>query len=77
MQGIRALEQESQNDYKESFIDLEGEQQDKILQKFENDEVKLKGVASSEFFKMLRASTLAGAYADPLYGGNDKMRGWK
>ncbi|WP_080874442.1 gluconate 2-dehydrogenase subunit 3 family protein [Oceanobacillus timonensis] len=77
MQGIRALEQESQKKHETSFTDLEGEQQDEILQKFENDEVTLKGVASSAFFNMLRSATLAGAYADPLYGGNDEMRGWK
>jgi len=77
MQGIRALDKESNNKHNSAFTDLEGEQQDKILQKFENDDVKLKGVKASEFFELLRTATLAGAYADPLYGGNEDMAGWK
>ncbi|MBM7600855.1 gluconate 2-dehydrogenase gamma chain [Virgibacillus halotolerans] len=77
MQGIRALEKESQSDFNDSFTSLEGEQQDKILQKFEDDKVKLKGVKASEFFDLLRSATLAGAYSDPLYGGNEDMAGWK
>lgn len=77
MQGIRALEKESQSDFDDSFTSLEGEQQDKILKKFEDDDVKLKGVKSADFFDLLRSATLAGAYSDPLYGGNEDMAGWK
>ncbi|MBY7142315.1 gluconate 2-dehydrogenase subunit 3 family protein [Virgibacillus sp. NKC19-3] len=77
MQGIRALDRESEANFNDSFTNLEEEQQDEILQSFEADEVELKGVTSSEFFEMLRTATLAGAYSDPLYGGNDDMEGWK
>jgi gluconate 2-dehydrogenase gamma chain len=77
MQGIRALDKESKSDFDDIFVNLEGEQQDKILQKFEDDKVKLKGIKSSEFFDLLRSATLAGAYSDPLYGGNEDMAGWK
>ncbi|ASN07431.1 dehydrogenase [Virgibacillus necropolis] len=77
MAGIRAMEQESKSNYDASFIDLEGEQQDEILKKFENDEVKLKHVSSAYFFEMLRTATISGAYADPLYGGNADMEAWK
>lgn len=77
MKGIRALDKESNNKHNSAFVDLEGKQQDKILKKFEDDKVDLKGVKSSEFFNLLRDATLAGAYADPLYGGNEDMEGWK
>lgn len=77
MEGIRALEQQSQKDYKSSFIDLEADQKDKILEAFEKDKVKMKGVKSSFFFNLLLNATLAGVYSDPLYGGNADMQGWK
>lgn len=77
MEGISAIEKESNNEHNSSFTDLEGEQQDAILQKFENNDVKMKGVKSEDFFELLRSATLAGAYADPLYSGNVNMEGWK
>ncbi|GAA0595313.1 gluconate 2-dehydrogenase subunit 3 family protein [Virgibacillus siamensis] len=77
MVGIRELENQSKSNYNKSFVDLEGEQQDEILKKFENDEVKLKHVSSAYFFDMLRSATISGTYADPLYGGNADMAGWK
>lgn len=77
MQGILALEKESQKEHGEAFVNLDGEQQDTILQKFEADKVKLKNVSSAYFFDQLRTATLSGAYADPLYGGNANMSGWQ
>jgi len=77
MEGIRALERESNSAHNTSFTDLEGEQQDAILREFENDNIQLKGVTSSGFFDLLRSATLAGAYADPLYNGNNNMDGWR
>ncbi|MFC2947056.1 gluconate 2-dehydrogenase subunit 3 family protein [Virgibacillus sediminis] len=77
MEGIRALDRESNSAHNTSFTELEGEQQDELLQKFENNEVDLKGVSSSDFFELLRSATLRGAYADPLYNGNEEMEGWK
>ena len=39
--------------------------------------MNIPGLKSSFFFEILRKSTLEGAYADPLYGGNKDMQGWK
>lgn len=75
--GIQALERESQENYDTSFDDLEGEQQDEILKKFEDDDIKMKHVSSAYFFDQLRTATLSGVYADPLYGGNANMDGWR
>ena len=77
MQGIKAIEIESNAANNTSFTELEGEQQDEILRKFENDEITLKGVKSSFFFNLLRSATIAGVYSDPLYNGNDNMDGWR
>ena len=77
MAGIRAMEKESQENYGTSFVELEGEQQDEVLQKFQDDQVRLKHVSSAYFFDQLRTATLAGVYADPLYGGNANMDGWR
>jgi len=75
--GIEAIEKHSQSTFGESFTKLDGEQQDEILVALENDKVKIPGVKSSIFFNILRQSTIEGAYADPLYGGNKDLQGWK
>src|SRR5690625_3860788 len=66
--GIRGIEKESQADYDTPFVDLDGDQQDEILQKFQDDKVKLKHFSSAYFFEQLRSATISGTYADPLYG---------
>lgn len=77
MLGVRMLEQKSKESHDSSFTDLEGDQKDNILKQFEDDEVKMRGVQSSEFFTLLFDATMAGVYADPLYSGNLYMEGWK
>jgi len=75
--GIEALEKYSQSTFDDGFRSLEGEQQDEVLEAFENDEADIPGIKSSFFFEILRTSTLEGAYADPLSGGNKDLQGWK
>lgn len=75
--GIEAIESYSQSTFEDSFTSLDGEQQDEVLVALENDEVEIPGLKSSFFFDILRQSTIEGAYADPLYGGNKDMQGWK
>ncbi|PAV28920.1 hypothetical protein CIL05_14955 [Virgibacillus profundi] len=75
--GIEAIEKYSQATFNEKFTALDGEKQDEVLVALENDEVDIAGIKSSFFFNILRQSTLEGAYADPLYGGNKDMQGWK
>ncbi|MBY7144413.1 gluconate 2-dehydrogenase subunit 3 family protein [Virgibacillus sp. NKC19-3] len=77
IQGIRLINQTSTSDYKQEFVDLEEEDRVSILSKFADGEVEMRGVSSSRFFNMLRESVLEGAYADPLYGGNRDMAGWR
>jgi gluconate 2-dehydrogenase gamma chain len=75
--GLQALQSYSQSQYKKDFPELTDEQKDTILKAFAEDKVQLKGVTSKTFFTNLRALTLEGVYADPLYGGNRNMEGWK
>lgn len=75
--GLRKLENVSQEKFGVKFIDADASQQDEILQMFENNEVDLAGVNAETFFNLLLKTTIEGAYADPLYGGNKDMMGWR
>lgn len=76
-QGITRIQSVSQENFKKKFTELNEQQQDDILAAFEKGKVKMKGVSSNDFFTLLRMSVLEGVYADPLYGGNRDMAGWK
>jgi gluconate 2-dehydrogenase gamma chain len=75
--ALQEMENLSQSKYTKNFTALTGEEQDAVLQSFETDEIKLTTVSPSGFFRILRTSTLEGAFSDPLYGGNIDMNGWK
>lgn len=75
--GLTALDSQSREKYQKSFIELSADEQDAVLVDFSEGNVKTKGVSSEYFFNLLRATTLEGVYADPLYGGNANMDGWK
>jgi gluconate 2-dehydrogenase gamma chain len=60
-----------------SFARLKAEDQDALLHRLEKGEVELEGVDAKAFFKQLWQNTLEGFFADPLYGGNRDMAGWK
>lgn len=75
--GLRKMNEVSQSQVGESFDAAGEEKQNEILSSFENGEVDMVGVKSEIFFNLLRKMTLEGAYADPLYGGNKDMMGWK
>lgn len=75
--GLRTIDAESNKRHNQKFKDLEGEQQDEILQDIDDEKIKLNGVSSKTFFDLLVQMTIEGAYADPLYGGNKNMEGWK
>lgn len=75
--GLRKLEDLAQEKFNVKFVDASPDEQDEILQMFDNDEVDLAGVRAETFFNLLLKTTIEGAYADPLYGGNKDMMGWK
>lgn len=75
--GIKAVKEYSKKTFDEDFTKLKGEQQDEIITALENGEIDMPSISSSYFFNLLRSATLEGVYADPLYGGNKNMEGWK
>ncbi|RNC97339.1 gluconate 2-dehydrogenase subunit 3 family protein [Lysinibacillus halotolerans] len=75
--GLAALDAYSKENYGAVFTGLEPEQQDEVLTAFSEGKVTLYGnTGSGEFFSLLRTMTIEGVYADPMYGGNNEMKGW-
>lgn len=76
-EGLSALNEEAQRRYKKDFPQLVAPEQDQLLRMCEAGQLETKRFSSKYFFSLLRAATLAGAYADPIYNGNNNMDGWK
>lgn len=77
LEGLRKLNTESQSRYNEKFYEINGDKQDELLSAMEKGDIELEGVKATTFFGLLRQMTIEGAYADPLYGGNKDMMGWR
>jgi len=60
-----------------SFAQIPNPEQDKILTNMESGTLRLKGLSSKAFFQILLQNTKEGFFADPVYGGNREMVGWK
>jgi gluconate 2-dehydrogenase gamma chain len=56
---------------------LNADEQDKLLASMEKGEVALPSFSSRMLFSVIHANTLEGYFADPIYGGNRDMAGWK
>ncbi len=52
-------------------------QRDALLTRLERGEVQMDGVSSAIFFETLLTNTIEGFFADPSYGGNRDMAGWR
>ena len=59
------------------FADIPAAEQDKLIGQMESGSLQLHGVSSKAFFQILWQNTKEGFFADPVYGGNRKMAGWK
>ena len=61
-----------------AFARLDPAAQDGVLKSLESGNAKLQGgVDAKAFFALLLQNTMEGFFADPLYGGNRDMAGWK
>jgi gluconate 2-dehydrogenase gamma chain len=60
-----------------NFSQLPVEQQNTLLSAMENGKLELPNVDLKTFFKVLLQNTKEGVFADPMYGGNKNMAGWK
>jgi gluconate 2-dehydrogenase gamma chain len=60
-----------------AFQNLAPADQDKVLTDVEKGTAKLGDVNGASFFSLLLSGTQEGFFADPIYGGNRDMVGWK
>jgi gluconate 2-dehydrogenase gamma chain len=60
-----------------SFAELTGEQKDKVLTGMEKGPIQFEGANAKGFFELILSNTREGFFADPIYGGNRDMVGWK
>ncbi|THF85619.1 gluconate 2-dehydrogenase subunit 3 family protein [Deinococcus sp. KSM4-11] len=75
--GIPLVNAATQKQYKADFADLTADQQDKVLSGLEKGEIDLGRLPARTFFAFLLQNTKEGFFADPTYGGNAQMVGWK
>jgi len=59
------------------FAQLSDEQKDKIISEMEKGPLTFDGASAKGFFEQLVRNTQEGFFADPVYGGNRNMAGWK
>lgn len=59
------------------FAELDEAEQDAVLTGLEEGEVSLEPVDAEQFFDFAREMTIEGFFADPIYGGNRDMLGWR
>jgi gluconate 2-dehydrogenase gamma chain len=60
-----------------AFAELADEQKDDVLKGLESGDIKLQGVDGQLFLQHLVEDVKSGFFADPIYGGNRDMVGWK
>jgi gluconate 2-dehydrogenase gamma chain len=75
--GLAALHIYCMETFGRAFIDLGVEHQDKLLAGLEKGEVTLPNFSGRMLFGAIHANTMEGFFADPIYGGNRDMAGWK
>lgn len=75
--GLAALNKHTQSTHQKAFKDLTPEQQDSLLHALEAGKVDFEGYDSASFFAQILINTMEGFFADPIYGGNKEMAGWK
>jgi gluconate 2-dehydrogenase gamma chain len=77
-QALAALDKYCRTAYAgKPFAELGDDQKDKLLAGLEKGPIELEGVSGSAFFEQMLFNTREGFFADPAYGGNRDMVGWK
>jgi gluconate 2-dehydrogenase gamma chain len=76
-QGLAALDAYCSKTFAgRGFVQLNAEEQDKLIGGMEKSEVKFDGFGSTMLFNAIYGNTMEGYFADPIYGGNRNMAGW-
>ena len=77
-QALAALDKYCRATYAgKSFAQLPDNDKDKLLSGLDQGQVQLEGTSGRAFFELLLQNTREGFFADPVYGGNRNMVGWK
>ncbi len=79
-EGLKAINDYCRGAHRKNFAELAPADQDAILTGLEDGKIDLKlshGLSSRAFFELILQNTMEGFFADPLYGGNKGMAGWK
>jgi gluconate 2-dehydrogenase gamma chain len=79
-EGLRALEAYVHDAHAKRFAQLSAAQQDEILEGLESGKIVwtlASGLTAHSFFELVLQNTMEGFFADPLYGGNKGMAGWR
>jgi gluconate 2-dehydrogenase gamma chain len=76
--GLKALADHVKSAFEgKSFRELSPQDQDRVLTGLESGSIVLSGVDGVQFFELLLQNVQEGFFADPIYGGNRDMAGWK
>jgi gluconate 2-dehydrogenase gamma chain len=76
--GIEACDDWCKHHYDgKSFAQLSHGEQEEVLGQMEHAKLQFDAVPAQTFFTYLLANTKEGYFADPVYGGNQGMAGWK
>jgi gluconate 2-dehydrogenase gamma chain len=76
--GLAALDSYCKSSFGgRGFVQLNADEQDKLLAGMEKGEVTLPSFSSRMLFAAVHGNAIEGYFADPIYGGNRDMAGWK
>jgi gluconate 2-dehydrogenase gamma chain len=77
-QGLTALDRACKSKYSgKAFAELSDGDKDAVLTGLESGDFKLEGADGKAFFSTVISDVQMGFFADPIYGGNRDMVGWK
>ncbi len=75
--GIESANAWTRKTYGKEFDRLSGPDREAALKAMEEDKALFPGFSSRMFFNALLQITMEGFFADPMYGGNRNLAGWK
>lgn len=75
--AIAAIDEHARRRDGKSFAELAADEQDRLLDALDKDQLHLGDVPVHPFFEMLVQNTVEGFLSDPIYGGNLDFVGWK
>ena len=75
--GLKALDASCRNTHGKVFAELPVETRDQTLLELQEGHLQLNGIVGKTLFQQLLENTREGFFADPKYGGNRHMVGWK